>query len=215
MLDTKVLDSEIENTQTIMEEMRSKMDASSEVIEQIAEADTLGEVDFDIENARIQDVLQQQKTMEANIADMIIGLEDITNSFGDEFKNMQEYTVSEKLIGFFSKTKAQSVRNERVRTTSLAGNLQDLLAKSNIIVGILKGQKGVLEQRYTTSEESLRKVIDRRKAVTDDLQTTQKLIESLNPALMDLENKIAASTDQAARTKLEGERSKLALPSLT
>lgn len=46
--------------------------------------------------------------MEANIADMIIGLEDITNSFGDEFKNMQECTVGEKLIGFFSKTKAQS-----------------------------------------------------------------------------------------------------------
>lgn len=210
MIDTKTLDTEIEKTQTIIKDMRSKMDVSSEAIEQIAETDTLGDVDFDIENARIQDVLQQQKTMEANIADMIIGLEDITNSFGDEFKNMQEYTVGEKLIGFFSKNKAQSVRNERVRTTSLAGNLQDLLAKSNIIVSILKEQKTVLEERYTTSEASLRKVIDRRKIVTDDLQATQKLIESLNPALMDLENQIGASTDQAARTKLEGERSKLA-----
>ncbi len=42
------------------------------------------------------------------------------------------------------------------------------------------------------------------------LEATQKRIEELNPLLLDLENRIAASTTQKARAKLEGERSKLA-----
>jgi hypothetical protein len=38
----------------------------------------------------------------------------------------------------------------------------------------------------------------------------QKRIEELNPMLMDIENRIAAATDQIARQDLEAERSKLA-----
>ncbi len=210
MLETKTFDAEIEKTKSMIEDTRAKMEQSGHILEQIAETETVGELDFDIENARIEDVLRQQKVMEGNIADLIIGLEDVTNSFGDEFKNMQEFSLSEKLVGMFSRTKAKAMRNERVRTTSLAGNLQDLLAKSNTIVGILKDQKSVLEARYAKSEDSLKTVISRREQVTDDLKTTQARIEELNPLLLDLENRIAASTDQQQRTKLEGERSEMA-----
>ena len=210
MVSTQKLDQEIEKTQTMVEEMRSKIEQSGQVLDKIAEADSFGEVDFDIENARIEDVLSQQKVMEGNIADLIIGLEDVTNSFGSEFDNMQAFSFSEKLVGIFSKTKAKAMRNDRVRTTSLAGNLQDLLAKSDTIVRILKAQKDVLDSRYGSSEESLKKVIARRQSVTDELQATQGRIEELNPLLLDVENQIAASTDQAERSKLEGQRSELA-----
>jgi hypothetical protein len=53
-------------------------------------------------------------------------------------------------------------------------------------------------------------VIERRKATIENLTATQKRIEELNPLLLDIENRIAASTDQTQRTELEGERSKLA-----
>ncbi|MFN3364374.1 MAG: hypothetical protein ACK40W_10455, partial [Allorhizobium sp.] len=96
------------------------------------------------------------------------------------------------------------------RNMSLAGNLQELLAKSDSIVGILKEQKTVLEERYKTSETSLVQVIERRKQTIANLEETQKKIETLNPALLDIENKIAASTDTSQRTELEAQRSKLA-----
>ncbi len=201
---------EIKETERLVGEMRTKIDAGEQLLDKISKSESLGDVDFDIENARIEDVLAQQKLMEANIADLIIGLEDVTNSFGAEFESMKGYSVSEKLIGFFSRKKAQSMRNNRVRTTSLAGNLQDLLGKSNIIVKILTDQRSVLESRYASSEASLKKVIERRQQVTEEIKATQKRIEELNPALLDIENKIAASTDQSERSKLEGERSALA-----
>ncbi|WP_275784021.1 hypothetical protein [Pararhizobium gei] len=204
-------ESEIEKTRGIVDQMRGKLEKSGIVLEQFAKSDTkLGDANFDIENARIQDVINQQKVMEGNIADLIIGLEDATNVFGAEFENMKTYTGYEKFIGIFSKQSAQRMRTDRVRNMSLAGNLQELLSKSDTIVGILKEQKNVLDQRYKTSEASLVQVIERRKTTMANLQATQKRIEELNPLLMDIENKIAASTDQISRTQLEGERSVLA-----
>lgn len=204
-------DAEIAKTRQVVEDMRSKIDASSGVLDRFAETDRqIGAADFDIENARIQDVLSQQKVMEGNIADLIIGLEDATNVFGTEFESMKSFTGWESFVGIFSAQRKQRMRTERVRNMSLAGNLQELLAKSDTIVGILKEQKNILDQRYKTSEASLAQVIQRRKNTIENLTTTQKRIEELNPMLLDIENRIAASTDQTQRTELEGERSKLA-----
>ena len=205
------IDKEIERTRKEVLEMRSKLDQSGVILEKFAKSDAkIGQADFDIENARIQDVLVQQKTMEGNIADLIIGLEDATNVFGSEFESMKSYTGMEKFIGIFSKQRMQRMRTERVRNMSLSGNLQELLAKSDTIVGILKDQKGVLDSRYETSEASLKQVLERRKDAMNRLEATQKRIEALNPMLLDVENRIAAATDQKARTDLESERSTLA-----
>ena len=204
-------DAEIEKTKQVVDDMRSKIEQSGIVLEKFAKADqAIGDADFDIENARIQDVLKQQQVMEGNIADLIIGLEDATNVFGSEFESMKSYSGFEKLVGMFSKQRMQRMRSERVRNMSLAGNLQELLAKSDTIVGILTSQKQILDQRYSTSEDSLRTVIERRKATMSELEATQKRIEELNPMLLDMENRVAATTNQKDRTELEGERSKLA-----
>ena len=204
-------DAEIARTKQVVEDMRSKIEKSGLTLEKFAQTDAkIGAADFDIENARISDVLNQQKVMEANIADLIIGLEDATNVFGTEFESMKSYTGWENVIGIFSAQRKQRMRTERVRNMSLAGNLQELLAKSDTIVGILKEQKNILDQRYKTSETSLSTVIERRKSTMAQLEATQKRIEELNPLLLDIENRIAASTNQGERTELEGERSKLA-----
>ena len=211
MASLQSFDQQIESTKSLVQEMRGKIEKSGQVLDQFAKADTkLGDAAFDIENARIQDVINQQKVMEGNIADLIIGLEDATNVFGSEFESMKNYTGMEKFIGLFSKQKMQRLRTDRVNNMSLDSNLQELLSKSDMIVGILKEQRAVLDQRYKSSEASLINVIERRKQAVAALGEVQKKIESLNPALLDIENRIAASTDQNQRTELEGERSRLA-----
>jgi hypothetical protein len=204
-------DAEITKTRQVVEDMKTKLDQTAVVISEVAKADKkIGDANFDIENARIEDVLKQQKVMEGNMADLIIGLEDATNVFGSEFESMKSYSGWEKFVGIFSKDRMQRMRSDRVRNMSLAGNLQELLSKSDTIVGILKDQKQVLDSRYKTSEASLVQVIERRKTTMATLEATQARINELNPMLLDLENKLAASTDQKTRTQIEGERSKLA-----
>jgi len=102
------------------------------------------------------------------------------------------------------------MRSDRVRNMSLASNLTELLAKSDRIVNILKNQKQALEARYSASETSLKTVLERRKGTSSTLEATQQRIEAVNPMLLDIENRIAAATDQGTRTELEGERSTLA-----
>jgi len=63
MIETKKFDKEIEKTRAMIDEVASKVEASEKVLEQVAKTDKLGELNFDIENARIEDVLAQQKTM--------------------------------------------------------------------------------------------------------------------------------------------------------
>ena len=204
-------DQEIARTREVVEQMRTKIEQSGVVLEEMAKADTkLTDSNFDIEHARIEDVLRQQKVMETGIADLIIGLEDATNVFGSEFESMKTYSGWEKFIGIFSKERMQRMRSDRVRNMSLAGNLQELLAKSDTIVGILKDQLQILQSRYKSSEASLMQVIERRKSTMETLEATQKRIEELNPLLLDVENQIAASTDQKQRAALEGQRSELA-----
>ncbi len=210
MATLKNIDQEIEKTRQTVEDMKTKLDQSGKVLEEFAKTETIGQTDFDIENARIQDILKQQNVMEGNIADLIIGLEDATNVFGTEFESMKSYTGWEKFVGVFSKQRMQRMRSERVRNMSLAGNLQELLGKSDKIVGILQTQKDVLDSRYANSEASLKQVIERRKSTMGELETAQGRIEELNPMLMDLENQISAATDQKQRTELEGQRSALA-----
>ncbi len=71
-------------------------------------------------------------------------------------------------------------------------------------------QKTVLDKRYSSSESSLKKVLERRQVTSEELKATQLRIEELNPMLLDLETRIASTTEQRQRTKLETERSKLA-----
>ena len=203
-------DAEIEKTKQTVEDMKQKLDQSGKVLEEFAKTDTIGQTDFDIENARINDILAQQKVMEGNIAELIMGLEDATNVFGSEFESMKSFSSWEKFVGIFSKQKMQQMRSDRVRNMSLAGNLQELLGKSDSIVGILKAQKDVLDARYSSSENSLKQVIERRKGTMTNLEATQGRIEELNPMLMDIENQISAATDSKTRTDLEGKRSELA-----
>lgn len=210
MSDLQKFDVEIEKTRTTIDEMRDKIEQSGDVLDRLATSDTIGEVDFDIENSRIEDVLRQQKVMEGNIADLIIGLEDATNVFGAEFESMKSYTAWEKFIGVFSKQKMQRMRSDRVRNMSLAGNLQELLSKSDKIIQILDNQKNTLDARYSASENSLKTVLDRRENTMIELESTQARIEELNPMLMDLENQISAATAQRKRTSLEKQRSVLA-----
>ncbi|RUW90132.1 hypothetical protein EOA30_34825, partial [Mesorhizobium sp. M8A.F.Ca.ET.059.01.1.1] len=109
-------DAEIAKTKQVVQDMRTKIEQSGTVLDTLATADKkIGDANFDIENARIEDVLKQQKVMEGNIADLIIGLEDATNVFGAEFESMKNYTGWENFVGVFSAQPTQRMRTDRGR----------------------------------------------------------------------------------------------------
>ena len=161
------------------------------------------EAQFDVENATLDDVRNQTDLMNANIAELIMGLDDVTAGFSTEFAEMRSKTGMESFIGIFSNAKSESMRQERMRSASIDDKLQDLISKSDVIVRLLQGQLDMLNGQKTKVEANLAETLTDRETTVGALEAVRAEIGSMDPRIIELENKIAVEQDAAARTKLE------------
>jgi hypothetical protein len=138
-----------------------------------------------------------------------MGLDDVTAGFQQDFDEMRSKTGMEKLIGIFSKGKAESMRQERMRTASIDDKLQDLISKSNVIQKLLEGQLAVLDGQKIKVESNLSETLTERETTVGALEKTRADVLDLAPKIIALENKIAVEQDAAARTALESELAEL------
>lgn len=167
------------------------------------------DIAVDIENASLEEVHAHTDAMNANIAELIMGLDDVTAGFSQDFDQMRNKTGMESFIGIFSKSKSESMRQERMRTASIDDKLQDLIAKSDTIVGLLEGQLATLNDQKGKVETNLTGTLEEREMVVGELESVKAEISAMDPKMITLENKISVEQDAAARTKLETELAEL------
>ncbi|QFT93711.1 hypothetical protein FIU86_12740 [Roseovarius sp. THAF9] len=200
-LDAQVRESQeqVASAQAKIAELTSKIETARSKIKGGEDAS------LDIENATLDEVHAHTETMNANIAELIMGLDDVTAGFSRDFDEMRNKTGWESFVGIFNRHKADSMRQERIRTASIDDKLQDLISKSDIIVQLLEGQLRTLEEHKVKVETNLTETLDEREATVGELETLRADIQGMDPKIIELENKIANETDAAARTKLESE----------
>lgn len=199
----------IQKSQAQVSEAQSKIGAITSRIEAARSKVMAGEPAIDVENASLEDVHKHTELMNANIAELIMGLDDVTSAFSKDFDEMRSKTGTEKLIGFFSRGKAESMRQERLRTASIDDKLQDLIAKSDVIVKLLQGQLETLNGHKATVETNLTGTLEEREAVVGELEAVRAQIAGMDPRIITLEDRIAVEQDAAARTKLESDLAEL------
>lgn len=200
-LDAQVMESQaqVSEAQAKIAELTGRIEAARSKIKGGEDAS------LDIENASLEDVHAHTEVMNANIAELIMGLDDITSAFSEDFDEMRNKTGWESVIGIFSKTKSDNMRQERVRTASIDDKLQDLIGKSDVIVKLLESQLATLEVHKTKVSDNLTETLDEREFTVGELETVRADILAMDPDMIALENKIANETDAAKRTKLETE----------
>jgi hypothetical protein len=198
--DSKIRESQdqVLKAQAIIAETTARIEAARVKVE-------AGEAAIDVENATLDEVHQHTDLMNANIADLIMGLDDVTAGFSRDFDEMRSKTGMESFIGIFSNAKADSMRQERMRTASIDDKLQDLIGKSDIIVKLLQGQLDMLNAQKSSVENNLTGTLDEREATVGSLESIRAEIAGMDPAIIELENKISVEQDAAKRTKLESE----------
>ena len=199
------LDAQIAESQKQIAEAQAKISAISDRIAAAPEAGA----SIDIENATLADVHKHTDLMNANIAELIMGLDDVTAGFTEDFAELRSKTTMESVIGFFSGAKSEAMRQERLRDASIDAKLQDLIAKSDVIVRLLQGQLDLLNTQKTKVEANLISTLDEREGTVSALEAVRAEIAALDPKVIELENKIAVEQDAAARTKLETELANL------
>jgi len=163
------------------------------------------DISIDIENASLEDVHAHTELMNANIAELIMGLDDVTSGFSQDFDQMRNKTGWESFVGLFSNARSESLRQERMRTASIDDKLQDLISKSDVIVNLLETQLATLNDHKDRVGSNLTETLDEREAVVQVLEQIKADLLALDPEIIELENKISMEQDAAARTKLESE----------
>mmetsp|Transcript_16926 Transcript_16926/g.21907 ORF Transcript_16926/g.21907 Transcript_16926/m.21907 type:complete len:359 (-) Transcript_16926:635-1711(-) len=199
--ETQVRESQaqVAEAQSKIAELTGRIDAAR------AKMKTGDDVAIDIENATLDDVHAHTDVMNANIAELIMGLDDVTSAFSKDFDQMRDKTGWEAFVGVFSRGKSDSMRAERIKTANIDDKLQDLIAKSDVITKLLEGQLTVLEEQKLKVEQNLTETLDEREFTVGDLESLRAEILGMDPKIIEIENKIAVEQDAAARTKLETE----------
>ncbi len=190
---------QVEAAQAKISELTSRIEAAR------AKMAAGTDVSIDIENATLEDVHAHTEAMNANIAELIMGLDEVTAGFSRDFDEMRNKTGWEKFVGIFAPAKAESMRQERMRVASIDDKLQDLISKSDIIVNLLQGQLDLLNTQKERVEKNLTETLDEREATVAELEQLRADIQAMDPKIIELENRISMEQDAAARTKLESE----------
>ena len=199
-------DAQVRESQAQVAEAQSKISELTSKIETArAKLESGTELDLDIENASLADVHAHTAAMDANIAELIMGLDDVTSGFSEDFSAMRDKTGWESFVGIFSSGKSESMRQERMRTASIDDKLQDLISKSDTIVALLQGQLNLLNEQKEKVETNLTATLDDREFTVGELETLRAEVLAMDPKIIELENKISVEQDAAARTKLETE----------
>lgn len=197
--ETQIADSrkQVAQTQASISEISGKINAARQKL-------VAGE-EIDIENATLEDVHSHTEAMNANIAELIMGLDDVTAGFSKDFEEMRSKTGWENFVGLFARGKSESMRQERMRSASIDDKLQDLIGKSDVIVQLLQSQLDVLNGEKDKVEVNLTETLDEREMTVGELEALRADILALDPDIIVLEGKISVEQDAAARTRLETE----------
>ncbi len=199
-------DAQIKESQTQVAQAQSKIEELTGRIELARQKMAEGtDISVDIENATLEDVHAHTDLMNANIAELIMGLDDVTAAFSKDFDEMRSKTTMESVVGWFSSAKSDSMREERMRSASVDDKLQDLIAKSDVITRLLENQLAVLDEQKTKVETNLTGTLDEREQTVVALEQTRADVLALDPKIIALEQKISMEQDAGARTKLESE----------
>ncbi|MEM6304728.1 MAG: hypothetical protein AAF744_08415 [Pseudomonadota bacterium] len=200
------LDAQVKESQAQVQEAQAKISELTSRIETArAKLKAGDDAMIDIENASLEDVHAHTDVMNANIAELIMGLDDVTAGFSRDFDEMRSKTGWESVVGIFSRAKSDSMRQERVRSASIDDKLQDLISKSDTIVNLLEGQLNMLEEQKVKVEGNLSGTLEEREVTVAELEAIKAEISGMDPQIIKLENAIASETDAAKRTKLETE----------
>lgn len=199
-------EAQIEQSKKEVAEAQSKISELSSQIDTARSKMSEGtDISLDIETASLDDVHAHTDLMNANIAELIMGLDDVTAGFSKDFDAMRSKTGWEKFVGVFSKQRSESLRQERIRAATIEDKLQDLIAKSNTIQAMLQEQLNELGRHKGQVEANLQVTLADREAAVTTLEQIKSEIKALDPQIIELENKLSVSTEPKERAQLESE----------
>ena len=201
----EAIDKDLAKTRDVVMKASTVRGSVDEKLAKVLQGAKMTEIKVDLDDADFTAVRTNETALQTNIATLIFGLDEITKTFGTEFKTMSEKTTGEKIMGFLSHKKSEEMRTSRIKGTDIRGNLTQLIKKSEIISAILEDQKAVLQDRLGKTIEGQTKILDRSKATAGDIVSLNEKLDTLGPKIAGFDQKLAEATGEA-RKDIEKQR---------
>ena len=197
------LDQQIKDSQQTVSVAQDKIAGMTAALDRATARADVAELPVDVANATLADVHAHTDAMNANIAELIMGLDDVTAGFSKDFEELRSKTGWENFVGIFARGKSEAMRQERLRSASIDDKLQDLISKSDGITRLLEGQLALLNDQKAKVEANLTNTLAEREDTVATLESLRERIKAMDPQLIELENKVASTVDATERTRLE------------
>ena len=189
----------IAETRARIGETNATQAAIDERLRQVIGEQQLQTVDVDTTDQDFRAVVENQAKMQGNIASLVYGLDEITKTFGSEFKTLSDSTFGEKMMSIFSRQKAEEMKAQRVRNADIRTNLNQLIQKSEVIRGLLEEQLAIVDDRLDASKTGQASVLEQAKQTAAAIEEIDLRLDELGPKVAELDGRIADATGEALK----------------
>lgn len=162
-------------------------------------------MDFEAENGRVHALVEAQAEFDKAIAGLVESFATRTDTLYDRVDSMNAYTGFEAFIAVFSKRIAQQRRAARISRLVLIPTLQNMIMETEPLSALLSNQRAIAVEAQVRTETCVVQVIDKRKSATAIFESTHRRGKELNAQLAIVQRKIAATGDDAVRSKAEAD----------
>ena len=192
------------------EQSDSVLSALQRTQQMVDKADTLEafRTALSAETAHLKDVIDAQTKLQETVGTLIAGYDALTNALGGEIDSIKEMTLWEGLVGFFSEKAAREMRERRVQSADIDVQLQDLVAQTQSIGGLLGAHYEVLQREYASVEAMLEAQQKKLQAETQVFESAERELDALNVRLGEQREKLAELTG-AERARADQELQEL------
>lgn len=199
----------IAQTRTQVEQINSTQSTLDERLGAVLGQNQMATIEVNISDQDFKAVVENEDKLQGNIASLVYGLDEITQTFGSEFKSMSESTFMEKLTGIFSRRRSEEMKTSRIRNADIRSNLNNLIEKSEVIRTLLEEQLAVIDDRLDKSKTAQADVLDRAQVTARTIEETDAMLDELGPKISAIDAQIADSSGEALKA-LQGDRAELA-----
>jgi chromosome segregation ATPase len=189
----------IAETRAQVQEINSTQEKIDERLGTVLGESQMQTIDVNIDDQDFKSVVENEDKLQGNIASLVYGLDEITQTFGSEFKSMSESTFMEKVTGIFSRRRAEEMKTSRIRNADIRSNLNNLIEKSEVIRGLLEEQLAVIDDRLDKSKTAQADVLDRAQTTARQIEETDAQLDELAPQISAIDAQIADATGEALK----------------
>lgn len=180
---------------------------TEELVARAGSADELRKL-LDVETANLKDVLGAKAKLQETVGTLIAGYDALTNALGGQIDSMKDMNLWEGIVGFFSERSARQMRERRVQQADIDAQLQDLVAQTQAIGGLLADHYEVLGREYASVEAMLAGQQRQLEGATQAFEAADRELDALDIQVSEKREALGAQTG-AARAEADRELQEL------